>query len=84
MCMCLYLCVLYDYIHFLSEDQENEPLHVIGLDYESDFYNPPHVNYYGAEKFTAYYGSREAYEAIKSWDDIRPLINGRTDENKDS
>lgn len=36
------------------------------------------------EKFTAYYGSREAYEAIKSWDDIRPLMNGRTDENKDS
>ena len=36
------------------------------------------------EKFTAYYGSREAYEAIKSWDDIRPLMNDRTDENKDS
>ena len=24
------------------------------------------------EKFTAYYGSREAYDAIKSWDDVRP------------
>lgn len=24
------------------------------------------------EKFEAYYGSREAYEAIKSWDDVRP------------
>lgn len=24
------------------------------------------------EKFLAYYGSREAYDAIKSWDDIRP------------
>ena len=24
------------------------------------------------EKFLAYYGSREAYEAIRSWDDIRP------------
>ena len=24
------------------------------------------------EKFKAYYGSREAYEAIKSWDDVRP------------
>lgn len=24
------------------------------------------------EKFLAYYGSREAYEAIKSWDDVRP------------
>ena len=24
------------------------------------------------EKFKAYYGSREAYEAIRSWDDIRP------------
>lgn len=24
------------------------------------------------EKFLAYYGSREAYEAIRSWDDVRP------------
>lgn len=24
------------------------------------------------EKFRAYYGSREAYDAIKSWDDVRP------------
>ena len=24
------------------------------------------------EKFIAYYGSREAYDAIKSWDDVRP------------
>ena len=24
------------------------------------------------EKFLAYYGSREAYDAIKSWDDVRP------------
>lgn len=24
------------------------------------------------DKFEAYYGSREAYEAIKSWDDVRP------------
>lgn len=24
------------------------------------------------EKFEAYYGSREAYESIKSWDDVRP------------
>ena len=24
------------------------------------------------EKFEAYYGSREAYETIKSWDDVRP------------
>ena len=25
------------------------------------------------EKFMAYYGSREAYEAIRSWDDVRPV-----------
>jgi len=25
------------------------------------------------DKFLAYYGSREAYDAIKSWDDVRPL-----------
>jgi hypothetical protein len=24
------------------------------------------------EKFLAYYGSRESYEAISSWDDVRP------------
>ena len=24
------------------------------------------------EKFTAYYGSRKAYDAIRSWDDVRP------------
>ena len=24
------------------------------------------------EKFEAYYGSREAYDDIRSWDDIRP------------
>ena len=24
------------------------------------------------DKFEAYYGSREAYDAIKSWDDVRP------------
>jgi len=26
------------------------------------------------DKFEAYYGSREAYEAIKSWDDVRPQL----------
>ena len=26
------------------------------------------------EKFLAYYGSREAYESIKSWDDVRPKL----------
>ncbi len=26
------------------------------------------------EKFIAYYGSHEAYEAIKSWDDVRPAL----------
>lgn len=30
------------------------------------------------EKFRAYYGSREEYEAIRSWDDIRP---GRLEKN---
>jgi hypothetical protein len=24
------------------------------------------------EKFEAYYGSKEAYESIKTWDDVRP------------
>ncbi len=24
------------------------------------------------DKFIAYYGSREAYESIRSWDDVRP------------
>ncbi len=43
-----------DYLHFLSEDQTAGPLHTIDLDYENDFYNDGHVNYYGAEKFTTY------------------------------
>ena len=30
------------------------------------------------EKFLAYYGSREAYESIKSWDDIRPADLAKT------
>ena len=30
------------------------------------------------EKFIAYYGSREAYDAIKSWDDVRPAPLDKT------
>lgn len=30
------------------------------------------------EKFIAYYGSREAYEAIRSWDDVRPAPLDKT------
>ena len=30
------------------------------------------------EKFLAYYGSREAYEAIRSWDDVRPAPLSKT------
>ena len=30
------------------------------------------------EMFEAYYGSREAYEAIKSWDDVRPAPLSKT------
>lgn len=30
------------------------------------------------EKFLAYYGSREAYEAIRSWDDVRPAPLDKT------
>ena len=34
------------------------------------------------ERFEAYYGSREAYDAIRSWDDIRPAPLSRTVERK--
>ena len=34
------------------------------------------------EKFEAYYGSREAYDAIRSWDDIRPAPLVKTVERK--
>ena len=30
------------------------------------------------EKFKAYYGSREAYDAIRSWDDVRPAPLSKT------
>ena len=30
------------------------------------------------EKFEAYYGSREAYDAIRSWDDVRPVPLSKT------
>ena len=30
------------------------------------------------EKFLAYYGSREAYDAIRSWDDVRPAPLSKT------
>ena len=30
------------------------------------------------EKFEAYYGSREAYDAIRSWDDVRPAPLSKT------
>ena len=30
------------------------------------------------DKFEAYYGSREAYEAIRSWDDVRPAPLSKT------
>ncbi len=67
-----------DYIHFLSEDQ-SESLHVIDFDYDRDFYDAPHVNYYGAEKFTDYFAQyldenydlpdRRADESVaKDWD----------------
>jgi hypothetical protein len=29
-------------------------------------------------KFEAYYGSREAYDAIRSWDDVRPAPLSKT------
>ena len=44
-----------DYINFLSEDQSSDSVYTIDLDYQNDFYNDGHVNYYGAEKFTDYF-----------------------------
>lgn len=34
------------------------------------------------EKFEAYYGSREAYDAIRSWDDVRPAPLDKTTPSK--
>ena len=64
-----------DYIHFLSEEGE----HVIDFDYSHDFYDSPHVNYYGAEKFTEYFAKyldenydlpdrRGEEDVAKDWD----------------
>ena len=60
-----------DYIHFLSDDPSS--LHVIDFDYNHDFYDAPHVNYYGAEKFTDYFA--------KYLDENYDLPDRRSDEN---
>lgn len=39
-----------DYIHFYDENSDNT--FTIDLDLKSDFYNPGHLNFYGATKFT--------------------------------
>ncbi|MCQ2513651.1 MAG: hypothetical protein MJ089_00980 [Ruminococcus sp.] len=41
----------YDYLNFERYNQD------IGLDINNDFYNADHMNIYGAEKFTEYFGN---------------------------
>ena len=41
----------FDYVHFYNMD-DAYPFSIV-FDYKKDFYNASHVNYYGAEKFTA-------------------------------
>lgn len=41
-----------DYINFCVTDEEGNFTYIPDFDFESDFYNEGHVNYYGAEKFT--------------------------------
>ncbi|MEE1504264.1 MAG: hypothetical protein UGF89_08505 [Acutalibacteraceae bacterium] len=40
-----------DYLHFYDENSENT--FTIDLDLKTDFYNPGHLNFYGATKFTS-------------------------------
>ena len=68
-----------DYVHFLNTDPTSDALHIIDFDYSHDFYDSPHVNYYGAEKFTDYFAEylndnydlpdrRDEDEVAKDWD----------------
>lgn len=68
-----------DYVHFLNTDPASDALHVIDFDYNHDFYDAPHVNYYGAEKFTDYFAKylndnydladhRDEEDVAKDWD----------------
>lgn len=41
------------YLNFSATDENGDFPHGLELDHEKDFYNEGHVNYYGAEKFTA-------------------------------
>lgn len=66
-----------DYVNFFATDSDE--MYVIDFDYEKDFYNSGHTNYYGAEKFTDYFAQyidenydlpdRRGDEAVaKDWD----------------
>lgn len=41
-----------DYINYCVTDEEGNYVYFPELDFDKDFYNEGHVNYYGAEKFT--------------------------------
>lgn len=70
-----------DYINYSETDADGNFLHGLDLDPDHDFYNENHVNYYGAEKFTAVvsayldetynFEDRRSDEAVaEQWDGI--------------
>lgn len=75
----------FPYINYSQTDETGNFTHIANLDHNHDFYNNNHVNYYGAEKFTATFSSylNENYdfedhrsdEAVKvQWDGVYSTI----------
>ncbi len=74
-----------DYLHYYSPDTESGISSELNFDYENDFYNTGHVNYYGAVKFTdalsRYFADnynlpdRRDDEAVKKdWDGVQEAL----------
>lgn len=77
-----------DYIHYYEPSEDGGFLLIPDLDPDSDFYDENHVNYYGAEKFTAAFAAyldehydfadRRADEAAASqWDGVYQKVVDR-------
>lgn len=75
-----------DYLSCYTEDTANH--FTIDVDLETDFYNPDHLNYYGAEKYTAHLAAyldanydlpdrRDDPAAQAYWDGVYDLIQTR-------
>ena len=80
-----------DYIHYYTPETESGMDPVLGFDFENDYYNTGHVNYYGAVKFTDVFAKylQENYtftdyrdnEDVKAdWDGIQEKLEKKVKE----